>query len=66
MSHGTGKWRCALSVSQVQSDVRVRDEKLNNHAVLVTDGHMDRCPALGILRVTAKREHREHDSRIAL
>lgn len=59
MSHGAGKWRRALTVSQVQTDVWVRDEKLDNHVVLVTDGHVDWCPALGILRVTAERQHRE-------
>lgn len=59
MRHGTSKRRCAQSVFKVQSDVWVRDEKLDNNAVLAADGHMDWRSALGILHVTPEREHHE-------
>lgn len=61
MSHGASKRRRALTVSQVQTDVWVRDKKLDNHTVLVTDGHMDWRPALGILHVRAEQEHHQRE-----
>lgn len=49
MSHGTGKWRHALSVSNIQPDFRVGDEQLDDDALLVADGDMDGSTTLCIL-----------------
>lgn len=41
VSHGTGKRRHALSVSNIQPDFRVGDEQLDDDALLVADGDVD-------------------------
>lgn len=48
--HGTGKRGQALSVADTQVDSRVGDQQLNDDAVLVADGHVDRCSSFCILQ----------------
>lgn len=49
VGHGAGKGGQALPVSHVQVDVGVRDQQLNDDAVLVADGHVDRRSSFCIL-----------------
>lgn len=50
VSHGTGKRGQPLSVSDIQEDVRVRDQQLNDDTMLVADGHVNRCSSFCILQ----------------
>ena len=56
MCHGAGERGHALPVSQAETNVWMGDEQLNDDAVLVTDGHMDRGPSLRILQRAAQHE----------
>lgn len=47
--HGTGEGCHSLAVADVQANVRVGDEELDDDAVLVADGGVDRSSALCIL-----------------
>lgn len=49
VSHGAGKRGQPLSVSYIQVDIRVRNQQLNDDAMLVADGHMNRCSSFCIL-----------------
>lgn len=50
VSHGAGKRGQPLSVSDIQVDVRVRNQQLNDDTMLVADGHMDRRSSFCILQ----------------
>ena len=50
VGHGAGERRHALPVAGVEADVRVGDQQLDDDAVLVANGNMDRRMALCILR----------------
>lgn len=50
VSHGAGERGQPLSVSYTQLNVRVRNQQLNDDAMLVADGHMDRCSSFCILQ----------------
>lgn len=50
VGHGAGKGCHALTVTQIETDVWMRDEQLDDDGVLVADGHVHRRPALRVLR----------------
>lgn len=47
--HGAGEGRHSLAVADVEANVRVGDEELDDDAVLIADGGVDRSSALCIL-----------------
>lgn len=56
--HGTGEGCHSLAVADVETNVRVGDEELDDDAVLIADGSVDRGSALCILAKKTKQKNK--------